>query len=110
MKRFAVILAVGALALPRWASAQLPARDCAAPDGGSPSNDNGQAKEAITAHNPAQALPLPPVGTEGRTTGAKRARQLRERVEVSARAQRAAASSACWALCRLRSAYESRCA
>jgi hypothetical protein len=38
-------------------------RNCAAPAAGSPSNNNGQAREAITAHNPAQTLPLPPVGT-----------------------------------------------
>jgi hypothetical protein len=67
LKRFAVILAIGALALPAGASAfhhgQIPARNCAAEAAGSPSNNNGQAREAITAHNPAQTLPLPPVGT-----------------------------------------------
>jgi hypothetical protein len=69
LKRLAVMLAVGALALPAGASAfhhgQLPARDCAAPAAVSPSNNNGVAKEAIAAHNPAQTAPLPPVGTEG---------------------------------------------
>jgi hypothetical protein len=67
LKRLVVVLAVAALALPTGASAfhhgQIPARNCAAPAAGSPSNDNGQAKEAILAHNPAQTLPLPPVGT-----------------------------------------------
>jgi hypothetical protein len=67
LKRFVVVLAVAALALPAGASAfhhgQIPARNCAAPAAVSPSNDNGQAKEAISAHNPAQTLPLPPVGT-----------------------------------------------
>lgn len=43
----------------------LPARFCAADAAGSPSNDNGNAKEALIAHNPAQTLPLPPVGTPG---------------------------------------------
>ena len=47
----------------------LPARFCAADAAGSPSNDNGQAKEAITEHNPAQTLPLPPVGTPGNGQG-----------------------------------------
>ena len=47
----------------------LPARFCAADAAGSPSNDNGQAKEAIVAHNPAQTLPLPPVGTPGNGQG-----------------------------------------
>jgi hypothetical protein len=31
--------------------------------------NDGQAKEAITAHNPAQTLPLPPVGTPGNGQG-----------------------------------------
>ncbi len=44
---------------------QLPSTSCAADAAGSPSNNNGQAKEAITGHNPAQTLPLPPVGTPG---------------------------------------------
>jgi len=42
----------------------LPATQCHAPAAGSPSNDNGMAKEALLAHNP-QGLPLPPVGTPG---------------------------------------------
>ena len=70
MKRL-IVLACGvlALALPAGASAfhhgQLPATSCHAEAAGSPSNDNGQAKEALLAHNPAQTLPLPPVGTAG---------------------------------------------
>jgi hypothetical protein len=47
----------------------LPSTACAAAAAGSPSNDNGNAKEAITAHNPAQDLPLPPVGTPGNGQG-----------------------------------------
>jgi hypothetical protein len=42
----------------------LPATACHAPAAGSPSNDNGMAKEALLAHSP-QTLPLPPVGTPG---------------------------------------------
>jgi len=74
MKRF-VVIAVSAivLAVPAAASAfhhtGLPARFCADANAGSPSNDNGMAKEAITAHNPAQTLPLPPVGTPGNGQG-----------------------------------------
>ena len=74
MKRFAASLAVAALlALPGSALAfhhiGLPATDCHAAAAGSPSNDNGMAKEAILAHNPAQTLPLPPVGTPGQGKG-----------------------------------------
>ena len=42
----------------------LPATQCHAEAAGSPSNDNGQAKENLGAHNP-RGLPLPPVGTPG---------------------------------------------
>jgi hypothetical protein len=42
---------------------------CAAEAAGSPSNDNGMAKESLLAHNPAQELPLPPVGTPGQDQG-----------------------------------------
>ena len=73
MKRIVLLLVVcslvaapGALAFHHGA---LPARFCAADAAGSPSNNNGQAKEAITAHNPAQTLPLPPVGTPGNGQG-----------------------------------------
>lgn len=74
MKRFALLVTLAAgLAFPTAAAAfhhgQIPARFCANDAAGSPSNDNGQAKEAITAHNPAQALPLPPVGTPGQGQG-----------------------------------------
>jgi hypothetical protein len=41
---------------------------CSNEAAGSPSNDNGQAKEALSAHNP-QGLPLPPVGTSGQGKG-----------------------------------------
>jgi hypothetical protein len=46
----------------------LPATACHAEAAGSPSNDNGMAKEAILAHSP-QTLPLPPVGTPGNGQG-----------------------------------------
>ena len=46
----------------------LPATACHAPAAGSPSNDNGMAKEALLAHSP-QTLPLPPVGTPGNGQG-----------------------------------------
>ena len=72
MKRFALGLALaGALALPGSALAfhhtGLPARFCAADAAGSPSNDNGQAKEAILAHAP-RTLPLPLSGERCRTS------------------------------------------
>jgi hypothetical protein len=64
---------VAALAMPVAASAfhhvGLPSTVCASVNAGSPSNDNGMAKEAISAHNPAQTLPLPPVGTPGNGQG-----------------------------------------
>lgn len=67
------IVAVG-LAVPPTASAfhhgGLPSTVCANENAGSPSNDNGNAKEAISTHNPAQSLPLPPVGTPGNGQGA----------------------------------------
>ena len=74
MKRLIGIAAIcAALALPAPAAAfhhgGLPARFCANENAGSPSNDNGQAKEAITEHNRAQTLPLPPVGTPGNGRG-----------------------------------------
>jgi len=46
----------------------LPATQCHASAAGSPSNDNGMAKETLLAHNP-QGLPLPPVGTPGNGQG-----------------------------------------
>jgi hypothetical protein len=49
--------------------AGLPSTVCAAEAAGSPSNDNGMAKESLLAHNPAQELPLPPVGTPGQDQG-----------------------------------------
>jgi hypothetical protein len=74
MRKLVVLLAViaaltavpGALAFHHTG---LPSTACAAEAAGSPSNDNGNAKEAITAHNPAQDLPLPPVGTPGSGQG-----------------------------------------
>jgi hypothetical protein len=74
MKKLMTLAAIlAALAVPAGASAfhhtGLPSTACANANAGSPSNDNGQAKEAITAHNPAQDLPLPPVGTPGNGQG-----------------------------------------
>lgn len=46
----------------------LPATRCHAAAAGSPSNDNGMAKEALVAHNP-HGLPLAPVGTPGEGQG-----------------------------------------
>jgi hypothetical protein len=73
MKRACLVTVVAMLALPASAPAfhhgGLPATFCHAPAAGSPSNDNGMAKEALLAHNPAQELPLPPVGTPGNGQG-----------------------------------------
>ena len=78
MKRLILLLAaVFVLGLPSSALAfhhtGLPSTFCAADAAGSPSNDNGMAKEAIqaaiAAGNPALALPLPPVGTPGNAQG-----------------------------------------
>ena len=74
MKRLLLIgLLLGSLLLPGTAlgfhHTGLPARFCAADAAGSPSNDNGMAKESLIAHNPAQTLPLPPVGTPGNAKG-----------------------------------------
>lgn len=73
MKRlFASLALVGSLVFPASALAfhhgGLPATACHAEAAGSPSNDNGNAKEALLAHNP-QGLPLPPVGTPGNGQG-----------------------------------------
>ncbi len=69
MKRAALVLAaVGVLAMPGSTLAfhhiGLPSTECAAAAAGSPSNNNGQAKEAINEHNPFGA-PLPPFGPPG---------------------------------------------
>jgi hypothetical protein len=73
MKRACLVCVVAVLAVPAPAVAfhhgGLPATFCHAPAAGSPSNDNGMAKEALLAHNPAQDLPLPPVGTPGNGQG-----------------------------------------
>ena len=73
MKRLALVFGLAlALALPGSALAfhhgGLPATACHADAAGSPSNNNGMAKEAILAHSP-QTLPLPPVGTPGQGQG-----------------------------------------
>jgi len=69
MKRFALGLAVAALlAMPASTFAfhhrDLPSTQCAAEAAGSPSNDNGMAKESLLAHNPT-GVPLPPLGSPG---------------------------------------------
>ena len=78
MKRLVLFIAVVfVLGLPSSALAfhhtGLPSTVCAADAAGSPSNDNGMAKEAIlaaiAAGNPSLALPLPPVGTPGNGQG-----------------------------------------
>jgi hypothetical protein len=73
MKRLAVTLGLAAaMLLPGTAFAfhhgGLPATSCHADAAGSPSNNNGMAKEALLAHNP-QGLPLAPVGTPGNGQG-----------------------------------------
>lgn len=73
MQRISLVLGLtGAMLLPGtvlgFHHGGLPATDCHAPAAGSPSNDNGMAKEALRAHNP-QGLPLPPVGTPGNGQG-----------------------------------------
>ena len=69
MKRLVLLVAAFfVLALPTAALAfhhtGLPSTVCAADAAGSPSNDNGMAKEAILANTPL-TLPLAPVGTPG---------------------------------------------
>ena len=46
----------------------LPPTECAADQAGSPSNDNGMAKENLTG-TAGLTLPLPPVGTPGNGQG-----------------------------------------
>ena len=72
MKRLIVLgVAVVTLAFPASGQAfhhtGLPSTFCANEAAGSPSNDNGQAKEALLAAG--QTLPLPPVGTPGQGQG-----------------------------------------
>lgn len=73
MKRLLILaLLLGSLVLPSgvlgFHHGGLPARFCAADAAGSPSNDNGEAKEALTA---AGVIPpaLAPVGTPGNGQG-----------------------------------------
>ena len=60
------VLAVGAVPAPALAfhHTVLPATEGHAAAAGSPSNDNGMAKEALT-QRAGLTLPLPPVGTPG---------------------------------------------
>ena len=73
MKRLLILaLLLGSLVLPSSVLAfhhgGLPSTVCAADAADSPSNNNGEAKFGLT-HNPAQDLPLPPVGTPGNGQG-----------------------------------------
>ena len=73
MKRLLlVLLLVGSLAAPATAlgfhHGGLPSTACAADAAVSPSNNNGEAKFGLS-HNPAQEIPLPPVGTPGNGQG-----------------------------------------
>lgn len=71
MRRITILTAALALAVPAPALAfhhgGLPATVCHAPAAGSPSNDNGMAKEALLAAG--HTLPLPPVGKPGNGQG-----------------------------------------
>ena len=74
MKRLLLILLLlGSLVMPATAlgfhHGGLPSKVCHAVAAGSPSNDNGEAKEALIAHNPHFVPPLPPVGTPGNGQG-----------------------------------------
>jgi hypothetical protein len=67
MKRLLILgLLLGSLILPSsvlgFHHGGLPSTTCAAEAAGSPSNNNGEAKFGLS-HNPAQSIPLPPVGT-----------------------------------------------
>lgn len=69
MKRLLILaLLLGSLVLPStvlgFHHGDLPSTACAAGAAISPSNNNGMAKEALSAHNP-QGIPLPPVGVPG---------------------------------------------
>ena len=73
MRRLAMILGLGAaLLVPGTTLAfhhgGLPSTVCANEAAGSPSNDNGMAKEALTS-KAGLTLPLPPVGTPGNGRG-----------------------------------------
>jgi len=73
MRRLAMILGIGtAMLLPGTTFAfhhvGLPSTFCANEAAGSPSNDNGEAKEALTGQA-GLTLPLPPVGTPGNGQG-----------------------------------------
>jgi hypothetical protein len=72
MKRLLILaLLLGSLVLPSsvlgFHHGGLPSTACAAEAAGSPSNNNGEAKEALIAAG--LTLPLPPVGTPGNGQG-----------------------------------------
>ena len=74
MKRRALVVGAVAMAImaPSPAAAfhhgGLPSTVCASDNAGSPSNNNGMAREALAEHNP-HGLPLAPVGTPGQGQG-----------------------------------------
>jgi hypothetical protein len=75
LKRFSVAALASALMLSVMAAPAsafhhggLPATTCAADRAGSPSNDNGMAKENLTG-TAGLTLPLPPVGKPGNGQG-----------------------------------------
>lgn len=77
MRKIVTVVGLGAaLALPSSAAAfhhgSIPASTCASATAGSPSNDNGMAKERLAQSargGEATGLPLPPVGTPGAGRG-----------------------------------------
>jgi hypothetical protein len=69
VKRLLILaLLLGSLVLPSsvlgFHHGGLSSTICAAEAAGSPSNTNGQVRFGLS-HNPAQTIPLPPVGTPG---------------------------------------------
>jgi hypothetical protein len=68
----AIMLSVMASPALAFHHTSIPASECAGANAGSPSNDNGQAKENLKLQErggEAVGLPLPPVGTPGAGQG-----------------------------------------
>jgi len=73
MKRLLILaLLLGSLVLPSavlgFHHGGLPSTTCSADAAVDPSNNNGEAKFGLS-HNPAQSIPLPPVGKPGEDQG-----------------------------------------
>jgi hypothetical protein len=73
MKRLVILaLLLGSLVLPStvlgFHHGGLPSTLCSAEAAGDPSNTNGEVRFGLS-HNPAQSIPLPPVGTPGNGAG-----------------------------------------